>query len=172
MRVSVDKRGLRYEIDYDPDDADHQRVMAKMKRGDLTGSSFSFRIAPGGQKFVTGKGASDVRELLDVDVLDVGPVSFPAYASTSADARAGKRSVLLVPAEEICAEWRKARAAMGLGDAPIRLGLQQMREQLMRVERQQMLDRLRSIEASIRRPAGRERRATDLEFSYEACSTD
>jgi HK97 family phage prohead protease len=89
MRVSVDKRGLRYEIDYDPDDADHQRVMAKMKRGDLTGSSFSFRVAPNGQKFSPGgPDADDIRELHDVDVLDVGPVTFPAYSSTTSGTRA------------------------------------------------------------------------------------
>ena len=90
MRLGVDKRGLRYEIDYDEDDADHQRVMAKMKRGDLTGSSFSFWPAPNGQKFCPGggDGADDIRELHDVDVLDVGPVTFPAYSASSSGVRA------------------------------------------------------------------------------------
>jgi HK97 family phage prohead protease len=92
MRLAVDQRGLLYEIDYDEDDPDHRRVMAKLERGDLTGSSFSFWVPDGGQRFYPEDPASpailDVRELLDVDVLDVGPVTFPAYDATTSGIRA------------------------------------------------------------------------------------
>lgn len=93
MRLSIDARGLKYEIDYDPSDMDHQRVKAKMDRGDLTGSSFSFRIVKQVFTYNDGPGGDDdteedIRELLDVDVYDVGPVSFPAYESTTTGIRA------------------------------------------------------------------------------------
>lgn len=111
MRLAVDKRGLRYEIDFDQEDYDHQRVASKIKRGDVTGSSFSFVPTPNGQKFVTtGKGGDDIRELHDVDVFDVGPVSMPAYQSTSADVRS------------IFDAWQVARAAnvgKGIGGAVV-----------------------------------------------------
>ncbi len=92
MRLSIDRRGIRYEIDYDPNDPDHQRVKAKMDRGDLTGSSFSFRIVKQVFTYNDSQGGSDdeddIRELQDVDVLDMGPVSFPAYQSTTTGVRA------------------------------------------------------------------------------------
>lgn len=90
MRLSLDTRGLGYEMDYDPEDLDHQRVKRKLERGDLTGSSFSFNVRM--QKFVYSADPDgdddDIRELHDVDLFDVGPVTFPAYDATSAGMRA------------------------------------------------------------------------------------
>lgn len=93
MRLSIDKTGLRYEIDYNPDDPDHQRIRAKLQRGDVDGSSFSFRTRD--DQFTIGSvcdpendDCNDIRELRDVDVLDVGPVAFPAYTGTTAGVRA------------------------------------------------------------------------------------
>ena len=40
LKLSKDAKGLRYEIDFDETDPHHQSVMAKVKRGDVPGSSF------------------------------------------------------------------------------------------------------------------------------------
>ncbi len=91
MRLSVDRRGLRYEIDL-PDTQMGRDVAEMTRRGDLTGSSFSFRIAKQTFRYNSNPDDSDpeddIRELQDLDVIDVGPVSFPAYASTTTGVRA------------------------------------------------------------------------------------
>jgi HK97 family phage prohead protease len=86
MRLSTDSRGLRYEIDL-PDTQTGRDVAASVARGDLSGSSFSFRIAgKNGQRFEKGKDF-DIRHITDCDLYDCGPVVFPAYSSTSAAIR-------------------------------------------------------------------------------------
>lgn len=89
VRVSVDQRGLKYEID-PPDTQVGRDVVTLVERGDLHGSSFAFSIrGDGGEKWArdTATGVK-VRTLTDVELFDVGPVTFPAYASTSTGVRA------------------------------------------------------------------------------------
>src|SRR5437016_1179575 len=75
MRLSVDKNGLRYEIDT-PDTTVGRDVLEMVKRKDVAGSSFSFLVTE--QRFIVGQaGESDIREILDCDVQDVGPCVFP-----------------------------------------------------------------------------------------------
>ena len=89
LRMSVDARGLRYEIDL-PETSVGQDVAASIARGDLTGSSFAFRInGKSGQRFEKGAGY-DVRNILDVDLFDVGPVTYPAYEGTTTGLRSGE----------------------------------------------------------------------------------
>jgi HK97 family phage prohead protease len=89
LRMSVDQRGLKYEIDL-PETSVGQDVAASIARGDLTGSSFAFRInGKQGQRFEKGSGY-DVRNILDVDLFDVGPVTYPAYEGTTAGLRSGE----------------------------------------------------------------------------------
>jgi HK97 family phage prohead protease len=79
--------GLNYEIAYDDTDPDHQRVMAKIRRGDIVGSSFAFRVAPNGDNWVhesTDDSDIYVRTVTAFSkVADVSPVTNPAYADTS-----------------------------------------------------------------------------------------
>jgi uncharacterized protein len=90
MRITTDAKGLRYEID--PGDTQVSRdVQEHLRRGDVTGSSFSFAIPPGGDRWTRttdpdGK-AQEVREVLDVQLYDVGPVTFPAYSGSTAATR-------------------------------------------------------------------------------------
>lgn len=88
MRLSADARGLRYEIDL-PDTQLGKDIPALISRGDLSGSSFSFRInGKTGQRFDKGD-EFDVRNILDVDLYDAGPVTYPAYEGTTAAMRSG-----------------------------------------------------------------------------------
>lgn len=84
MRLSVDETGLRYEIDL-PDTATGNELAVLLERGDITGSSFGF--IPKETVFRDVEDGDDVREIVDVDVRDVGPVTFPAYESTTASLR-------------------------------------------------------------------------------------
>ena len=80
MSLEVDEKGLRYEILL----PDSQRAIAEaISRGDLRGSSFSFVIAPGGEKWSYENGQS-IRTVSKIKtIVDCGPVTFPAYDSSS-----------------------------------------------------------------------------------------
>lgn len=88
MRLSVDDHGLRYEIDL-PDTQAARDVAESIKRRDISGSSFAFRVAPQGQRFERAAGG-DVRHILDVDLFDAGPVTYPAYQATTTGLRSGE----------------------------------------------------------------------------------
>ena len=83
--------GLSYRIAYDPTDPDHQRVMAKIQRGDVVGSSFAFRVAAGGDswdKEDTDTSSLYVRTVSKISKLaDVSPVTTPAYGAATAAKR-------------------------------------------------------------------------------------
>lgn len=86
LSLSVTAEGLAYEIQSDPNDPDHQRVGAKIDRGDVTGSSFAFIIASQTWSEVKRGDGSwlYIRSIYDVDLFDVGPVTWPAYEATTA----------------------------------------------------------------------------------------
>lgn len=89
LRLEEDKTGLRYEFDLDESDPDHQRVIAKVKRGDLSGSSFAFRTDPSTDEWATTDDDYPLRNVTEVSQLrDVGPVSTPAYGATEHSGKA------------------------------------------------------------------------------------
>ena len=84
VRLFHDERGLRYEIDPKPADAD---VLQSLERGDLRGSSFAFRLDPskGHEKWRKDVKGRMIREIRGFSFLgDVGPVDEPAYRATEA----------------------------------------------------------------------------------------
>jgi HK97 family phage prohead protease len=99
MKLSVDAKGLRYEIT-PPDTTTARDLMTSMKRGDVDGSSFAFSVAPNGDNW-RAEGPKVIRELTDVDLFDVSVVTYPAYLASEASLRsldkakidAGKASV-------------------------------------------------------------------------------
>ena len=101
LRLVEDQTGLRYEIDM-PDTTLAKDVRALVERGDLTGSSFAFRIKSETWKRDDNNPNCYRREINDVDLIDVGPVTFPAYAGTQAAMRS----------EEIDALEAEAKAAI------------------------------------------------------------
>lgn len=82
LRLSLDDRGLAYEIDPKPADAD---VVQSLERGDLRGSSFAFFAAKNSSRWYRDELGRKVREIRNIDWLgDVGPVDTPAYKETEA----------------------------------------------------------------------------------------
>jgi HK97 family phage prohead protease len=86
LKVYEDEAGLRYEIT--PADAqDVKDLMAKMSRGDIRESSFSFRVASDGAEW-DDSGEMEIRTIKEIEVVyDVGPVTFPAYPTATAGVR-------------------------------------------------------------------------------------
>lgn len=84
LRLVDDNRGLRYEID--PGETSVYRdVREFIKRRDVQGSSFAFVVTDEQPRKENGV---RIREIRGVELFDVGPVTFPAYESTSTGIRA------------------------------------------------------------------------------------
>ena len=89
LLMSVDNVGLRYEFPV-PNTTYGRDLAENIRAGIVRGSSFSFQIAPGGEDWSVEDGRS-IRTVTKVgSLIDVGPVTFPAYPD--ADAKVAKRS--------------------------------------------------------------------------------
>ncbi|MEU8791554.1 HK97 family phage prohead protease [Streptomyces sp. NPDC048643] len=89
LRVGEDREGGWYEIDL-PDTTVGRDVAELLKRGDLQGSSFTFRVLDGGQRRADDDDTETglpVREITAMDVVELGPVVNPAYPTTQASLR-------------------------------------------------------------------------------------
>lgn len=84
LRLVVDARGLRYEID-PPNTEVGRSVVESVRRGDVTGSSFAFLPTA---EMDREEGEKRLIEVHDCELFDVGPVTYPAYAGTAAGVRA------------------------------------------------------------------------------------
>lgn len=85
MKLTVDARGVKYSIDYNPNDPDHVRVMEKVKRGDVSQSSFAFGIKDAVWETREGRDHRVITKLSRW--YDVSPVTYPAYQDTTVAAR-------------------------------------------------------------------------------------
>ncbi|HEX4612079.1 MAG TPA: HK97 family phage prohead protease [Urbifossiella sp.] len=89
MRLSVDRRGLKYEID-PPDTTTARDLLESLRRGDVSGSSFAFKPKDTSTRIVDG---TYILERNAVYLFDVGPVCFPAYTGTEAGVRSVRAEV-------------------------------------------------------------------------------
>jgi HK97 family phage prohead protease len=85
MTLTKTPTGVKYQIRYNPNDPDHVRVMEKVKRGDVSGSSFAFKIKEDNWSKRDGKPHRKITKL--ERWFDIGPVTYPAYTDTSVAAR-------------------------------------------------------------------------------------
>lgn len=98
-RLSVDSIGLRYEADL-PGTTTANDCAILVARGDIQGSSFSFSTKS--VRWDTLPDGTEVRNLVDVDLYDVGPVTSPAYAATTTSARDSKTQLIAERNEMEC----------------------------------------------------------------------
>jgi len=85
MQLSLDARGLKYRIKYNPNDPDHVSAREKIMRGDISQSSFAFRIKDDKWEVRNGK---DHRTIIKLQrLIDVSPVTYPAYPDATVAAR-------------------------------------------------------------------------------------
>lgn len=80
MKMTVDEKGLRYECLLPESRGD---IEESIRRGDLRGSSFSFVVAEGGEKWSYEGGRSTRLVTKIKSLLDCGPVTYPAYGDAT-----------------------------------------------------------------------------------------
>jgi len=97
LRVGEDNEGGFYDIDL-PDTTVGRDVAELLKRGDLKGSSFTFRVLDGGQRRSDEDDPETglpVREITAMDVSELGPVTNPAYLTTQASLRSVEEALCI-----------------------------------------------------------------------------
>lgn len=82
LRLAEDEQGLAFEID-PPETGYANDLLTSMRRGDLDQMSFGFQVVK--DRWIAGD--EPVRELVEVRLFDVSPVTFPAYPQTDASVR-------------------------------------------------------------------------------------
>lgn len=102
LRLAEDQKGLKIEID-PPNTAQSRSIIEALTRGDISQMSFGFRTIDDKWENIDGK---IVRTLLNVELFDVSPVTFPAYPQTEAGLRSLDDSAL-----NAFAEFRKKSEA-------------------------------------------------------------
>ena len=81
LRLSVDEKGLKYELDI-PNTTAGRDLKENLKNGNITQSSFAFTLGKDGDSWERNEEGGDIRIINKIDRLyDVSPVSLPAYPS-------------------------------------------------------------------------------------------
>jgi len=89
LKLTADEDGLHYEA-VPSDTSSGRDALAHVEAGNFGGSSFAFSVAKNGEKW-TMDGKTEVREIHKIDqIVDVSPVTSPAYKSTVVNARAAE----------------------------------------------------------------------------------
>ena len=91
LRLKEDESGLAIEID-PPDTQAARDLMVSMKRGDINQMSFGFVTRTDKWEKRDGEW---IRTLREVDLFDVSPVTYPAYASTDIALRSMQDAIKL-----------------------------------------------------------------------------
>lgn len=107
LTLDTDSRGLRVSANLDPSDPDVAALVPKMRRGDLSQMSFSFRCMNNGDDWSPDMSMRTLRNL-DLNDGDVSVVTYPANPGTTATVRGQGR-----PLEAVSSALRalEARAA-------------------------------------------------------------
>jgi hypothetical protein len=84
LTVREDDRGLFYDV-VPPDTQWARDLMISIERGDVDAASFGFRTIR--DDWTQDEEGDVIRSLREVELYDLGPVTFPAYPQTSAEAR-------------------------------------------------------------------------------------
>ena len=105
LNVSVDDKGLRYDIAAPDTQTIRDLVLAPMMRGDINQSSFAFRVSHDGESWYPDDEGIVIREINRFSRLfDVSPVTYPAYQEADSGIRSMKA-------------WQEARDSGALAQA-------------------------------------------------------
>lgn len=103
LSLEEDEKGLRFELIL-ADSPTGQDARSAIERGDVDAMSFGFFTRKDEiQKHQDGK---IVREIFDVDLLEISPVIFPAYEETSAELRSRVEALCAAQVESV--DWSRA----------------------------------------------------------------
>ncbi len=84
MRFNLEPAGLKMTADL-PSTEEGKSVYTAVKRGDLSGMSFAFKVLPGGDTFDAKTNTRTITKIEKVYEFSITP--FPAYPQTSIEAR-------------------------------------------------------------------------------------
>jgi HK97 family phage prohead protease len=122
LTMAEDKVGLRIEID-PPDTQTARDFVESIRRGDVDQMSFAFRAVK--ESWTEREGELPLRELHDVDLFDVSPVTYPAYEATSVGVRSAEdiyqEHIQSVDAQECEADGDDDETVQECGDRQRRL---------------------------------------------------
>ncbi len=90
LRLSEDSAGLAFEVDAPQTQLVRDMVLAPIERGDVSQCSFGFVTLNDKWAKMDGEW---VRTLLEVDLFDVSPVTYPAYPSTDVAVRSLQEAI-------------------------------------------------------------------------------
>ena len=76
LSIERTDNGIAYGITLNPDDSEHQSVRAKINRGDVRGSSATFRI-------LSHRWEADTLLYDAIELIEIGPVTLPAMTATN-----------------------------------------------------------------------------------------
>jgi HK97 family phage prohead protease len=88
LRLRKDSRGLHMEVEPDEDISYARDVMIAVRRGDISGMSFGFRVDSDEWDY---DGKIPVRTVTDMRISEISIVAFPAYTAT--DVQVAQRSL-------------------------------------------------------------------------------
>ncbi|MDR9782282.1 HK97 family phage prohead protease [Rhizobium redzepovicii] len=109
LRLLEDAAGLRFELEPDPTTPSGQEAIGTVKRGDVRGCSFGFRVRA--EEWVDGGNRLPLRIVKDVELFEVTLTAFPAYGDTSASFRVASSND---GAERVKAKAEAAMKARGI----------------------------------------------------------
>lgn len=92
LQLREDAKGLAFELAL-PDTSHGKDLAILVGRGDVAGCSFGFKLRSGGDRWEQ-RGKTLVRELIDVDLVEITLTSDPAYQDTTVAMRS--RSAVVV----------------------------------------------------------------------------
>lgn len=88
LKLTVDEKGLRYEITAPDTQTIRDMVITPMQRGDINQSSFAFRVARDGENWYQDDEGIVIREITKISKLyDISPVTYPAYQDADSAVR-------------------------------------------------------------------------------------
>lgn len=98
LRFSDGKDALGFEIDL-PDTQVGRDAYELIRNGYVSQMSFGFTVLPDGSKWHTDADGADVRTLTNVNLIEVSPVTIPAYPETTVGLRALFGDEVQIPGE-------------------------------------------------------------------------
>ncbi len=93
LSLSIRSDGLHYEITPNQESHVYRTVQSYIDREEVDGSSFAFRVKPDGVVW-RQEGDIWVRELHHLELIDVSPVTDPAYTASKAYLRSSEVEVI------------------------------------------------------------------------------
>lgn len=116
LALEEDSKGLRYTVT-PPETTLGRDVLALVQRGDVTGSSFGFRVKTDEWTRPSQPGELPLRTISEFEFLrDVGPVTFPAYEETTVQARDAASAAAEPEAAGDLAALSRAKAAIAVAE--------------------------------------------------------